>query len=89
VPIATKIPEEETNEDDGDEGGDGEVDNDGDDETLLDMEMDEVQQFILVQDHHVKCDQIGGKFAIWLLLLEHFLHFYTNEQFKNIFLYLF
>jgi len=48
VPIATKIPEEETNDDD------------GDDETLLDMEMDEVQQFILIQNRHVQCDQMGG-----------------------------
>ncbi len=30
-----------------------------------------------------QCDQIGRNFAIWLLLLQHFLHFQTNDQFQN------
>ena len=42
-PLVSKIPEEEANDEDGDDGVEGEVDNDDEDEeTLLDLDMDEV-----------------------------------------------
>jgi len=42
-PPVPKIPEEEVNDDDGEEGGEGEAENDdGDEETLLDFDLDEV-----------------------------------------------
>ncbi len=31
-----------------------------------------------------QCDQIGRNLAVWLLLIERFLHFYTNEEFQGL-----
>jgi len=38
---------------------------------------------LLQSDTSSVSDQIGRNFAVRLLLLEHFLHFYTNEQLQN------
>jgi len=55
-PICSKLQEEDANDEDGEEGGDVEEDNKDDEDTLLDLDLDEVRMTLeLCYDH---CDNI-------------------------------